>query len=106
MSVSVYLALSLAPIPDMGDGGIDREVPVLAVPDLHKQRDNQHSSFLPGVITQPDAEVLDDERLLLPDLQHRDDFSPVVFLNFLSCLRKYQKRDLATIWSVAKILIL
>merc|ERR550517_971168 len=29
--------------------------------------------------------------------------SPVVFLNFLSCLRKYQNLDLATIWSVAKI---
>lgn len=32
--------------------------------------------------------------------------SPVVFLNFLSCLRKYQKRDLATIGSGEKILIL
>merc|ERR1719237_487219 len=32
--------------------------------------------------------------------------SPVVFLNFLNCLRKYQNLDLATIWSVAKILIL
>lgn len=32
--------------------------------------------------------------------------SPVVFLNFLSCRRKYQKRDLATIGSGEKILIL
>ena len=34
VSVSDYLALCLAPISDMGDmgdGGIDREVPVLAV---------------------------------------------------------------------------
>ena len=30
----------------------------------------------------------------------------MVFLNFLSCLKKYQNLDLATIWSVAKILIL
>lgn len=32
--------------------------------------------------------------------------SPVVFLNFLSCLKKYQKRDLATMGSGEKILIL
>lgn len=32
--------------------------------------------------------------------------SPVVFLNFFSWRKKYQKRDLATIWSGEKILIL
>lgn len=31
--------------------------------------------------------------------------SPVVFLNLRSWRRKYQKRDLATIWSGAKILM-
>lgn len=36
----------------------------------------------------------------------KDTISPVLFLNFLSCLKKYQKRDLATIRSGAKILIL
>lgn len=35
-----------------------------------------------------------------------DTISPVLFLNFLSCLKKYQKRDLATMRSGAKILIL
>merc|ERR1719341_1685253 len=35
-----------------------------------------------------------------------DTISPVVFLNFLSCLKKYQNLDLATIMSGAKILIL
>lgn len=32
--------------------------------------------------------------------------SPVVFLNFFNCLKKYQNRDLATILSGEKILIL
>lgn len=32
--------------------------------------------------------------------------SPVVFLNFFNWRKKYQKRDLATIWSGEKILIL
>merc|ERR1719244_1573846 len=80
----------------LGDGSRDGEVPVLAVHVV---------SSGPGVVLQPDSEVFDLERLPLPDLLDRHDLTSSL-LELPSCLKKYQKRDLATIWSVAKILIL
>merc|ERR1719370_2723511 len=59
----------------------------------------------PGIITKPDSEVLI-FRGFFSRISSTETISPVVFLNFLNCLRKYQNLDLATIWSVAKNLIL
>uniref|UniRef100_A0A8D9AQV1 Uncharacterized protein n=1 Tax=Cacopsylla melanoneura TaxID=428564 RepID=A0A8D9AQV1_9HEMI len=40
------------------------------------------------------------------EISFNDTISPVLFLNFFSCLKKYQNLDLATMSSGAKILIL
>lgn len=43
---------------------------------------------------------------VLSGMGFSDTISPVDFLNFFNCLKKYQNLDLATIGSGAKILIL
>jgi len=74
-----------------------------------------------GVVSDPDAEVLDLQRALLVDLMHMISFissnnpkphttfklttSPFAFLTFRSFIKKYQKRDFATTVLGAKILI-
>jgi hypothetical protein len=74
-----------------------------------------------GVVSDPDAEVLDLQRALLVDLVHMISFissnnskphttfkltiSPFAFLTFRSFIKKYQKRDFATTVLGANILI-
>lgn len=85
-----------------------------------------------GIVTEPDTEVLDLERTLLVDLRKASNtrcmsdyhepkhgfrsyrrlttliptISPLAFLTFFNCLKKYQNLDLATTSLGAKILIL
>ena len=130
--------MSPGPVPGahvavaLGDGGAHGEVPVLAVhvvcsrprvvpgeKSVERKGQNQKSSHLNQT---PKFLIF---RGFFSLISSTDTISPVVFLNFLSCLRKYQNLgnnhyfqfkfmsvylclylDLATIWSVAKILIL